>query len=75
MNTQLQDLITDSEINPVRLRLYTPSRKWKGSEKRAILVWFHTGNFCTRSIESPSVDGLARLLANQVRNYCTHFIA
>eukprot|EP00026_Physarum_polycephalum_P008384 Phypoly_transcript_08466.p1 GENE.Phypoly_transcript_08466~~Phypoly_transcript_08466.p1 ORF type:complete len:434 (+),score=73.14 Phypoly_transcript_08466:42-1304(+) len=63
---QLQDLVTDSEINPVRIRLYTPSRKWKGSDKRAILVWFHTGHFCTRSIESPSVDGLARLLANQI---------
>jgi len=30
------------------------------------LVWLHSGHFCTRSIESPAVDGLARLLANQI---------
>lgn len=58
--------MTDTEVNPVRVRVYTPERKVKGAGKHAILVWFHSGNFCTRTIESPAVDGLARLMADQV---------
>lgn len=66
---QAQDLMIEGsgeDAHSVRLRILTPLKKWKGSSKRPILVWFHTGFFCTRGIESPSVDGLCRLLANQI---------
>eukprot|EP01111_Echinosteliopsis_oligospora_P012234 TRINITY_DN4164_c0_g2_i2.p1 TRINITY_DN4164_c0_g2~~TRINITY_DN4164_c0_g2_i2.p1 ORF type:complete len:387 (-),score=103.74 TRINITY_DN4164_c0_g2_i2:50-1210(-) len=64
---KLQDLMIEGELgNTVRLRVYTPDRKLRKMTKHPVLLWFHTGNFCTRGIESPSVDGLCRLLANQV---------
>ncbi|EFA85718.1 Esterase [Heterostelium album PN500] len=49
-----------------RVRIYNPSME-PGQRKTnfPILMWFHTGGFCTKSIETPSVDGLCRLLSNQ----------
>ncbi|GAM20731.1 hypothetical protein SAMD00019534_039060 [Acytostelium subglobosum LB1] len=49
-----------------RVRIYNPSLE-PGEKKTnfPILMWFHTGGFVTKSIETPSVDGLCRLVSNQ----------
>jgi len=61
---QVQDLMIDREDAPIfRVRVYNP----EASGNLPILVWCHTGHFCTRNIESPSVDGLCRLLANHIQ--------
>ncbi|EGG21302.1 Esterase [Cavenderia fasciculata] len=49
-----------------RVRIYSPSLE--PGERRTnfpIVMWFHTGGFVSKSIETPSIDGLCRLLSNQ----------
>eukprot|EP01132_Coremiostelium_polycephalum_P000796 gene796-990_t len=70
--SRVQDLILDASDLDVqgcpgfRVRIYNPSLD--PGEKPStypILMWFHTGGFVSKSVESPSVDGLCRLLSNQ----------
>ncbi|KAF2073935.1 hypothetical protein CYY_004759 [Polysphondylium violaceum] len=72
--SRVQDLSIDSSDLDVqgckgfRVRIYNPALEL--NEKPGIfpiLMWFHTGGFVSKSIETPSVDGLCRLLSNQAR--------
>jgi len=72
--SRVQDLSIDSADLDVqgckgfRVRIYNPALEL--NEKPGtfpILMWFHTGGFVSKSIETPSVDGLCRLLSNQAR--------
>ncbi|EGC29190.1 hypothetical protein DICPUDRAFT_159260 [Dictyostelium purpureum] len=72
--SRVQDLYLDPSVLDVegctgfRVRVYNPALD--PGEKPSIypiLMWFHSGGFVSKSIETPSIDGLCRLLSNQAK--------
>ncbi|KYR01118.1 Esterase [Tieghemostelium lacteum] len=72
--SRVQDIVLDQSDLDVqgctgfKVRVYNPALE--PGEKGGIypiLMWFHTGGFVCKSAETPSVDGLCRLLSNQAR--------
>ncbi|KAM9978873.1 hypothetical protein ACTFIY_012614 [Dictyostelium cf. discoideum] len=72
--SRVQDLYLDGNDLDVqgctgfRVRVYNPALE-PGEKPTTypILMWFHSGGFVSKSIQTPSVDGLCRLLSNQSR--------